>query len=1299
MHTDLPNVFRHCIKTNLEEETSAALFSRHFLLEVLPERREYKNFKHEKFIDFIDEYGLLQQIKRGRKQKLNESQTEDIIIAPVLKALGNGMMPQAALNSDHADFFLYPPKAKEGFLDDYSNTYSIVESKRINRLRNKYFIQKQDNSDEIYQTLRYLRTLNLQLDNNGLNNDVNFAILTDGVLWRVYSKKFTHSTNEFSHNFIEFNLEHILEIENVELRSRLLKLFGFFFNGKTLRADLAKAQSQARELQIGVTKALREQTFTALEYIATGIWRSAYVDQDLVMRLLIEKDGRVNFSKVHKDENERARLLKLIFDESVVYLLRLLFLLYGEDRDLFEPHSIPKVIKGDGNLLSKILGHTKSIGEVSSLPDLQNNDDVRVSQVFAALNKQYNGGLFSDEQHPIIANLDIDDELFVAAIDNLCRVEVKKKTYSVDFSTIPLQALGSIYEGLLDYELTIATEDLAEMPSAVNNKRLRYGVKKNDLYLVDQDGERKASGSYYTPDLIVDHLVDNALGPKLEALKEKHGDDFESLLAAVQTLKIVDPSMGSGHMLVSAFNKIMEFLHKQAEAHQALDENPTSVEWSAKRASEVRSSVVRNCIHGVDLNPVAVELAKLVLWMQLFQPDKPFEFFDYNLQCGNSLIGVEKQESSSLTTFSDDASMAAPLFRSQEDMIADTQELLLAYVRAMFTMPRSTVEEVHLVEEYWNSKVVPLQRQLGFFSNVSLSRWLAPEVADTVEKISLAFVEEFTTDYSIVDRIANNDPTVDERFKSLAAVNSLITERHNPFHWHIRFPDIAVRGGFDVVLSNPPWDKIKPNRNEFFPKYIPGYDKIPTAAQAKAVSEALIKENSVVSNAWDEYSSAIENSNSFFADFYKHQVVEDKNGKKLKGDANLYKVFLERIYGILAPHGSCGIVVPDNFNIDRGTTGLRRLILGRTSLREIIMFENRKRLFQIHGQYKFNVMTFDKSIPRSNALFDAGFYWYEPAWLDGTPDKDFEKSNKYNSKKFHKQYRYPMNAIRKFDPDLLTIFEFRDARSIKVFERMQGFPIIGDPKQAWSIRTYREFDMTNDSDLFNSDGEGWPLFQGGSIHYFNSNYSVCEKSVVQTEGEARLAKKWRISDIRSLPTRTYRAAWRTIAQPTDTRSLITTVIPRGSFTGNSLGLIEVQYSDAVEIDNNVLVAGVNALLSSMVADFYIRLRIAKNVNAFILKSLPAPRDLRLVERLGHLALPLHAEDEFEKLREINGTVVPPLINEEERLKRMAKIDAISAEGYGLAIEEYQSVLGSFPLVNEAFKARCLLEFKELSFDK
>lgn len=148
-----------------------------------------------------------------------------------------------------------------------------------------------------------------------------------------------------------------------------------------------------------------------------------------------------------------------------------------------------------------------------------------------------------------------------------------------------------------------------------------------------------------------------------------------------------------------------------------------------------------------------------------------------------------------------------------------------------------------------------------------------------------------------------------------------------------------------------------------------------------------------------------------------------------------------------------------------------------------------------------------------------------------------------------------------------------------------------------------------------------------------------------------------------------------------------------------MGLIEVQHKDDVDTENNVLVAGVNALLSSMVVDFYIRLRIAKNVNAFILKSLPAPRDLALVEELGRLSLPLHYGDEFENFREFDGESVLPLVDQEERMKLIAILDAISAEGYGLTFEQYQSVLGAFPLVDETFKARCLLEFKNLSFEK
>ena len=410
---------------------------------------------------------------------------------------------------------------------------------------------------------------------------------------------------------------------------------------------------------------------------------------------------------------------------------------------------------------------------------------------------------------------------------------------------------------------------------------------------------------------------------------------------------------------------------------------------------------------------------------------------------------------------------------------------------------------------------------------------------------------------------------------------------------------------------------------------------------------------------------------------------------------------MEKIYDILAKDGMCGIVIPDNLNIDNGCAGLRHMLLENTTVKELIMFENRKRLFDIHGQYKFNVLTFEKSKPRANAAFDAGFYWYDPIWLDSMPEKDYIDRDERHKKKYHSKYRYTAQFPMKVSPDYLTIFEFRNRNLIDVFNKLFEYPAIGDESQSFYITTFSEFHMTHDSDLFNSEGKGWPLYQGRTIHHYNSHLNPIERYVVQSEGEARLAKKWK-KDVRELPDRTYRIAWRNIAQPTDTRSLICSVVPRGVFCGNALNQATVHCREDKSAKANSsntmsrdyeLISGINVVLSSFSADMYIRLRIAKNVSAFILKSLPVPREYETIKELGRMALPLYDGDEFEAFR---GEVAA-LTDEEARTKLIAKLDARVAIMYDLTYEEYQAVLETFPLVDEQFKKRCLLAFNDWKF--
>ncbi len=1279
------NLNENYIKISLNDDDTS-LISAHYINEVLPTTKHYKEFHLNRLMALVDDSAMPLVKRFAASKKFNEHQIEDTLIRPILESLGNVLKGRVALGSDTVDFCVYTPNSQiepDGFADDYSNVNAIIESKRYGRIENKYYVQKQDNTDEIYQTLNYLRTMNLTLGNAKINYSVPFIVLTDGYRWRVYSHNYVHNVKEYEAHFIEFNLEAIVGCKDIEQRNHLLKLFAIIFSKEALTGALLKYQNDSHELEIAVTTALKEQTYTALEYIATGIWRAVVEDENPLLLSTLKTYYNIDVELVHGNEEERAKLLKVIYDESLVFLLRMLFVLYAEDRSLFDQQEIPKVIKGEGNILEKIIVKNKGIGEITDGDGFDHNYDLKLAEVFQLVDKKYNGGLFSGKKHPILFGLNIDDTLFANAVDNLCRVVVKKKIYTVDFSTISARELGGIYESLLEYKLAVIDKDVKELPSIINKKRVRHNVSKGDLYLINHAGERKATGSYYTPDLIVEHLVNTSLKPKLEKAKLENSSNFKDLLTAVLDIKVLDPAMGSGHMIQACYSRIISFLHQSLEEmnEAGYDEVP----WSTELEYYIRTQVARKCIYGVDLNPIAVELAKLVLWMKVFRKDKPFEFFDYNLACGNSLIGVfEKIKLNNANTSS------PALFRSQEEIETDVQTLLLQYVSHMVDMPRDTVQQVHEVEKFWQQKVRPLQQQMAFTYNVKLAQWLLPEQKGVVEHGYEELITGIERDPAYVQKIKSGSSDIPEFVRELAAVDEEIRKRFRPLHWSIAYPHVAVKGGFDVVLSNPPWDKVKTNHNEFFSDYIDGYADM-EASVAKKRADVFMAEHPLVAKKWHEYVANIESQNAFYQNAYQYQTWKDSKGKALKGDANLFKVFMEKIFDILADNGSCGIVIPDNLNLDNGCTGLRHMLLENTTIKELMMFENRKKLFDIHGQYKFDVLTFEKKKPRSNAAFTAGFYWYDPVWLESTPDEEYIAQNEKNKPAYHKSYRYSVPFLRKISPDLLTIFEFKNERLIKVFNKLLQYPAIGDVKEKLYIDTFAEFHMTHDSDLFNKEGKGWALFQGKTIHHFTSSLNPVERFVLPELGEERLAKKWKC-DVRDLPDRLYRLAWRNIAQPTDTRSLICTVVPRGTFCGNSLNqaLVMLNQEKATDI---TLIAGLNAVFSSFCADMYIRQRIAKNVSAFILKMLPVPRDLSIIKELGRLSLPLFAGMEFDALR----GEVQELTDVEARNKLIARLDARVAIMYDLSYEEYQAVLDTFPLVDEKQKKRCLLAYNDWKF--
>ena len=1271
------------IKTSLREDGDE-LITAHYINEVLPQTKQFSRYTCDLLMNWVNGSTDREPLAAilSKSKGLNEAQTESALIRPILESLGNSLIPQVAIGSDTMDFCVFDGV---DFNRDYTNTLAVVESKHYGRIESQYYVRKEDNSDIIYQCLNYLRTINLTLNNHNSNHKVEYVVLTDGFVWRIYSKKYTHNQHEFETHFIEFNLENILNCQDTEERDYYLKLFGLFLCRESFDTDLLHYQEHSSELQVAVTQELREQTFMALEYIATGIWRKIFIDDNPIYNALMQSNYNIDVEEAKVDEDIRADLLKIVYDESIVFLLRLLFVLYAEDRNLFNEDDIPKIIKGRGNILEVIVNNNKAIGQIDNDSVFERNDDLALGKVFTAIDKKYNGGLFSRKKHPLLYELDIEDTLFARAIDNLCRVEKKKHIYTVDFSTISVRELGGIYETLLEYKLAILDHAVSELPSIINSKRIRFNVNAGDLYLINHKGERKATGSYYTPDLIVEHLVATALVPKLLKVKKDHNEDFDEFFKAITEIKVCDPAMGSGHMLQSAFSTIVDFVHQTLE--EMHNDGTSHYSWNTETAYTIRAQVARKCIYGVDLNPIAVELAKLVMWMKVFRSDKPFEFLDYNLTVGNSLIGTYEY-SFDLKNVQNNLQLA--FLPSHEEMESNVKAYLLVSVLKMMDMKRETVDDIHTIEKFWSSTILPAQRTITLLENVKLAKWLMPEKKSVLDEGYDTLLSGINSNDRYAEKVIANDSSIPEVVKKLYGIALEIESQFHPIHWNIVFPHVAAKGGFDVVLSNPPWDRIKPTRGEFFADYIEGYDHLETE-EAKHASEALMQKNDKVKRGWEKYENNIKVQDKYYQEAYKYQVVQGADGKKLKGDNNLYKIFIEKINMILSEDGNCGIVIPDNINIDSGCTGLRRMLFNNVTIKELIMFENRKRLFSIHGQYKFDVLTFTKRKARDNSVFDAGFYWYDPIWLDGKPNADYIKQNAYNKPEYHTRYKYQTRFIRDSDPDKLIIYEFRNKTQLGVFEKVSRYKPIGETNENFHIRTYNEFHMTNDADLFYFDGIGWPLYQGGMIHHFNAHYKGAEKYVHQFEGEERLSSKWK-QNVENLPDRTYRIVCRSIAQPTDTRSLICTVMPRGSFFGNSLNAIEC-INNGNSVTDYSIIAGVNVVLSSFVADFFIRQRIAKNVNAFILQALPLPRDIDVITKLGILSMPLYEGDDFDSFR--NG--VQQIADQEERGKLIAKLDAGVAHLYKLTYEEYQSVLSTFPLVDEKQRKRCLQCYNDWTF--
>ena len=676
---------------------------------------------------------------------LNEPQTEDEFIRPVLKILGHifGVQPvlstsQGTKQPDYA-FFADQESLDRAHPQINSNAFfntasAIGDAKAWTRNLDKKLDGPGDpfsNSNPNYQIDFYIRT-------SGLT----WGILTSGKLWRLYHRDTSYKLD----SFYEVDLEKILINEDTEA----FRYFYYFFRndafapGTSNQSFLDDVLSGSIRYTVSVSEDLGDKIYLALEELINGF--------------LTFPDNNLNVSDT-----------KVIHENCLILLYRLLFVLYAESRGLLPLEN--REYQSEYSLDALATEIHDKLDNHSTIPKLKSDYWTRLHDLFTLIDKgwdehipQYNGGLFNPTQHMLLEDNKIGNDVLANVINTLTRTTKRER---IAYQDLAIQHLGNIYEGLLEYKPTVQSSP-------------------EKIVLTKDKTKRKASGSYYTSDAIVRLMVEDTLGPLCER------KTFEEILR----LKVLDPAMGSGHFLVGVIDHLALELatHPDAPAMTTGDTDTEIAYW--------RRRVVENCIYGVDINPMTVELAKVALWLHTVAKGEPLSFLDHHIRCGNSLIGANIADLANLPVLKKSR-------RTNEEIqpvlnmdfgFTDTVSEAVGHYLVIERMEGQTADDIHVMEQ----KLEQAQQTLSKHKEIA-DLWLSVHFGNSVERGNYHKALK-----ALGSRQANVN--ISTSLSSHQEAQRL-AEHYRYFHWEIEFPEV-FRGesgnelenpGFDAIVGNPPY--------------------------------------------------------------------------------------------------------------------------------------------------------------------------------------------------------------------------------------------------------------------------------------------------------------------------------------------------------------------------------------------------------------------------------------------------------------------------------------------------------------
>jgi len=896
------------------------------------------------------------------------------------------------------------------------------------------------------------------------------------------------------------------------------------------------------------------------------------------------------------------------------------------------------------------------------------------------------GGLFESNQCPSLDACKLENRFLLSALFHLAwlRPEANAPLTRVNWRDMGPEELGSIYESLL------------ELVPMLSNDHRQFSFHTG---AATRGNARKTSGSYYTHDSLVQVQLESALEPVIVSTLASHPVGQEAV-DSLLSISVIDPACGSGHFLLAAARRIAGHLAR-VRAQMRDSQLGNSGQPTPEDYRHALRDVVTHCVYGVDMNPMALELARMALWLEGYTPDAPLGFIDHHFLLGNGLLGVMDPKmildgvpDTAFTALTgDDAALCRDLKRrnrtertgllrmreaasfSQSLQSMDLSATALP-LQQLDVLPDETLAEIATKRQAYERLQLDAGTDgLSLALNLYCASYLLPKHGTETDT-------DVPTTQDVMNALLGQ--TVSER-KKQAAFN--LAKRVPLLHWRLGFAQVFARGGFSV--ANPPWERMKLQEEEYFA------ERAPAVAEARNKSErerairalGLSAPGSPERRIYDDFNAAkqIAEAGSVFCHGPRYPLTGT-------GDVNTYALFAETALQIVHPQGRAGLVLPSGIATDDSTSAFFGEI-SKGRIVQLIDFENREAIFAgVHRSYKFCLLTLGNSLISKFSFF---------------------LTNADQLKDQRRGFTLNADDISRLNPNSLTCPVFRSERDAEITKQIyQRVPVLwndtvkdGNP---WGIQFSRMLDMSNDSSLFRDNRHKdeltnpVPLYESKYVHLFDHRWATCiegsdesrdfsdlekenitnvvmprywvESSVVETRiAEKNWSKKWLLG-------------FRNICRATDERTTIAGVFPRAG-CGNNFPLI------LPTVQNDALAAAFIGNLSAICFDFVARQKLGgTTMNYFYIKQFPilppgaystemlqaiVPRVVELVYTSNDIAAfysDVVKAFPLADARTGSDRSQPWRWNTERRAILRAELDAIYARLYGLSREDLQYIL-------------------------